>query len=98
MLRSVLPDPVAPTKTTSRLSVIVAVIVVAFERTEVAHHLLENRAFRLIGVGIELIDSDIDDVRSPLGQALRAADEQASMEMLQASDAFGSIDLAKLAH
>jgi len=52
----------------------------------------------LSALAVELIDSDIDDVRSPLGQALRAADEQASMEMLQASDAFGSIDLAKLAH
>ena len=49
MLRSVLPEPVGPTTTNSRLVGIV-VIIVALEIVEIAHHLAEDRTFTLHAV------------------------------------------------
>lgn len=45
----------------------------------------------LAALAIELVDSDLDDVASPLGEALRAADERASLEMLGEAAAAVSI-------
>jgi len=52
----------------------------------------------LTRLAVELIDTDIGSVTTPLGHALNAADEQASLEMLDAGSALGPIDLSKLAH